>query len=124
MAKPRKVHMVTWGGVGFHRGVIPRSWKFHLKVTARSSQYKMVESTSLDQHFQYIGQIPTRVHMMTSPPVNFRYIVRLRENTQGGGVGGRDSTLSPWSSVSWQRVSKAAVEKCHFLYICIWHRAI
>ena len=42
--------MVTWVGVGFQRGVIPRSWWGHLKVIARSNDPKMVETILLDQH--------------------------------------------------------------------------
>ena len=62
--------MVAWVG-GFHRGVIPRSWQGHLKVTAKSNQLKMVESRLLDQHFKKIGGNATNVLMVTSVVVWF-----------------------------------------------------
>ena len=40
-----QVRMVTWVVVGFHRGVIQRSWGGHLKVTTRSNLLKMVENS-------------------------------------------------------------------------------
>ena len=59
--------MVTWVGVGLHMGVIPRSQRGHLKVTARSNQMKMGENSSFLLQFCALNEMSMTVQIHLEP---------------------------------------------------------
>ena len=80
--------MVKWVGVGFHRVVSARSWKGHLKITARSNERKTRENCLFFSTLMFSLDVYDCLKHTYTPTQNIpKHLNRSEDNNKRGWKG-------------------------------------